>query len=219
MQRILLLAGGLCLLTASPGLGLQLSPPPEWKWVTDRPARETSTPDRAGDSTFTFVRMPPGWHITMGPGGVLYDPRYFTDGPVTLESKIFHFPSSANNEYGFFIGGSDLEGGGGRHVAFVFRGDGSVAAWERSRSGTRMLADWRRAEAVLANDGTDIVRNVIRLVVSRREVVLRANGLDVLILPREGLDLEGQFGFRVGAGVNLHVATLDMTHRLAPERK
>ena len=135
----------------------------------------------------------------MGPGGVLYDPRYFTDGPVTLESEIFHFPSSANNEYGFFLGGSGLEDGGGRHVAFVFRGDGSVAAWEKGPSGSRMLADWRRAEAILASDGKGIVRNVMRLVVSRREVVLRANGLDVLILPARGPGPRGTFGFRVGA--------------------
>ena len=197
---------------------LQLTPPPTWKWVTDRPARQVSTPDKVPDSAFTFVRMPPGWHITMGPGGVLFDPRYFVEEQFALESEVFHFPNSSNGEYGLFVGGAEMEGSGPRYVSFVIRGDGSAAAWERRSGETRMLSEWRRAEAVIPTDGKEIVRNQIRLVVTKKEAILRANGLDVLILPREAIPLDGQFGFRVGQGVNLHITTLDATHRLAPTR-
>lgn len=210
---------GMVLLGATQPAAGQLVPPPTWKWVTDRPAVNTSLADKMPDTAFTFVQMPPGWHITMGPGGVLYEPRYFAESGYSLQSEIIHFPNSANSEYGFVVGGRDLDGAGARYVAFVLRGDGSVSAWERSSAGTRTLADWRRAEAVIPNDGTDAVRNVVKLTVTGKEAVLRANGLEVLTLPLESLSLDGQFGFRVGSGVNLHVATLDVTQRLAPVRR
>jgi hypothetical protein len=187
--------------------------------VTDRPATNISTSEKLPDSAFTFVQMPPGWHVTMGPGGVLYEPRYFAEGAYSLQSEIFHFPNSTNGEYGFAVGGRDLGGTGARYVAFLLRGDGSVAAWERGSGGTRILAEWRRADAVIPNDGKDVVRNVVKLTVTAKEAILRANGLEVLTLPLEGLSLDGQFGFRVGSGVNLHVTTLDVTQRLAPGRR
>src|SRR3970040_638307 len=101
--------------------------------------------------------MPPGWHVTMGPGGVLYEPRYFAEGAYSLQSEIFHFPNSANSEYGFAVGARDLGAPGARDVEVVLRGDGSVSVWERTAGGTRALADWRRAEAVISNDGKEVV--------------------------------------------------------------
>jgi hypothetical protein len=195
---------------------LQLTPATGWRTVTDRPARLVVTPDKPEESTFTFVPMPPGWHITMGPGGVHFDPRNLGLGDYTIESQIFHFPNSSNGEYGIIVGGRDLEGAAARYVVFAARGDGSVAAWERSGGQNRMLAEWRRADAVHAADGKEIVANLFRLIVTAKEAVLRANGLDALIVPLGGLNLDGQLGFRVGPGVNLHVSALTVTSRLAP---
>lgn len=70
----------------------------------------------------------------------------------------------------------------------------------------------------MPSNGKEIVRNRLRLVVARQEAVLKANGLDVLVLPLVELALEGQLGFRVGEGVNLHITTLDVMQRLAPVR-
>lgn len=199
-------------------LELQAQAPAGWQWLTDAPANWTATTDKPTDSLFAFVRMPPGWHMTMGPGGVLYDPRYFAEGSFVLESQMFHFPNSSAAEYGLMVGGKSLDGSGPRYVAFVARGDGSVAAWERTGGSDRMLADWRRAEAVRPTDGKAVVGNLFKLTVTPKEAVFKANGLDVLIVPLEGLSLDGQFGFRVGRGMNLHASTLNVTHRLAPAR-
>jgi hypothetical protein len=204
----------LCLAEPLSAQGLQV--PPTWRWLTDEPAQVINVPDRVPDSAFTFVRMAPGWHITMGPGGVLFDPRYFAEGAFTLESEVFLFPNSRNEEYGFFVGGTALDGATPRYVSFVFRSDGSVAAWERTGGVTRVLSDWRRAEAVIPYEAKSVVKNLVRLVVTKKEAILKANGLDVLVLPRGDLSLDGQFGFRVGRGVNLHVTTLNATSHLAP---
>lgn len=208
----------LALFIPSPG-SAQLPIPKTWQWHTDAPAAVTNLPGDMTDSAFAFVEMPPGWHVTMGPGGVLYDPRYFADGSYTVESQIYHFPNSTNAEYGFAVGGRQLDGQDARYVAFVARADGSVAAWEQRGSERRMLSDWRRADAVIPNDGKEVVGNLLKLSVSGTEAVLRANGLDVLILPLDGLALDGQFGFRVGRGVNLHATTYTVSLRLAPARR
>jgi hypothetical protein len=216
-MRLSCLLGALAL-AGAPAMAsaLQLAPTSGWRTVTDRPARQVAAPDKVADSIFTFAPMPPGWHITMGPGAVLFDSRYFGAGSYTIESQIFHFPNSSNGEYGFMVGGTDLDGVAARYVVFAARGDGSVAAWERSDGRDRMLAEWRRAEAVRPSDGKEVIGNLLKLTVTPREAVLKANGLDVLVLPLEGLSLDGQFGFRVGRGVNLHSSTLNVTHRLAP---
>ena len=72
------------------------------------------------------------------------------------------------------------------------------------------------AEAVHPADGKEVIGNRFTLSVTPKEAVLKANGLDVLVLPLAGLSLDGQFGFRVGRGVNLHASTLNITTRLAP---
>lgn len=211
----LAIPAALAVLAASPLLA-QDQPPAHWRWVTDAPARVSNASGPLPDSSFAFAEMPPGWHVTMGPGGVLFDPRYFAEGTYTIETKIFHFPNSAKSEYGIMVGGRDLEGPGARYVAFVLRGDGSVAAWEQAGGERRTLSDWKRAEAVLASDGKEVVGNLLKLSVSNTEAVLRANGLDVLILPLDGRSLGGQVGFRVGKGVNLHASTYTLSVRLAP---
>lgn len=48
--------------------------------------------------------MPPGWHITTGPGAVLYDPARVADGPFTLEAELFLFPGG--NQDGFGVSAS-----------------------------------------------------------------------------------------------------------------
>ena len=45
------------------------------------------------------------------------------------------------------------------------------------------------------------------------EVELRK---EIAKVPRAGLSTDGAFGFRVGKDLNLHISTLDVTHRLAP---
>ncbi len=52
-------------------LTAQLTTPTDWKWRQDAPA-----PLAAGlkmdPGSWAFVQMPPGWHVTTGPGVLLY---------------------------------------------------------------------------------------------------------------------------------------------------
>lgn len=79
------------------------------------------------------------------------------------------------------------------------------------------LMPWRSAPGVKALAGGDEpVRNVLRLCVERDSIILEANGERVSSMPRADLTVDGNFGFRAGANVNLHASRLDHLRRLAP---
>jgi hypothetical protein len=54
-------------------------------------------------------------------------------------------------------------------------------------------------------------KNVLGIDVDDSEARFRLNGETVLTIPRGELALDGIAGFRVGAGLNLHLTTLDLT--------
>ena len=191
-------------------LNAQGAAPPEWKWAFDRSA--------APDSAFSFVMMPPGYHVTTGPAATLFHPAHRAEGIFTLESEIFLFPNSTDGEYGLFIGGANLEGDARAYTAFVARRDGATAVLRRTGATTTPLVAWTRHDSVKALSASDAVKNVVRVAVERAAVVFSVNGVEVARVPRDSIATDGLFGFRMGEGVNLHVTTLDYTRRLAPPR-
>lgn len=182
-----------------------------------RPAGWRLLVDGAVRDTVHYVQMPPGWHITTGPGALLFDPAYQASGRFAVEAEIFLFPGTSESGYGVFVGGTALDGPGASYLAYVARRDGSVRL-EQVRAGARQaLLDWTRAESIKPSQGMEEpVRNVLRLSVERDSIVLEANGSRVTALPRADLSVDGVFGFRAGPDVNLHASRLDHTRRLAP---
>jgi hypothetical protein len=208
----------LAVLTLLPlGLGAQTSAPSNWRWATDRPA---ALSDGGSDSTWHFVAMPPGWHITMGPGGVLYDPAYTASGRYVLEAETFFFPEKSDQGFGLFVGGRGRPDRSGtlEYVAFLIRHDGRAAV-TRAGPTPAMLVDWTPGDSVKPQDPSDAVRNVLRVAVERDSVLFTVNGGRIAAVPRTGAEFDGLFGFRVGPGVNLHVSSLDFTQRMAPPRR
>jgi hypothetical protein len=163
--------------------------------------------------------MPPGWHITTGPGALLYPMSHGeVDGNFSLESEIFLFPGESRDEYGLFLGGRDIDTAGTPdYSAFVLRRDGHAAVLRRRAGETTPLAAWQRHEAIVTGkaDG-DPVKNVVRVDVDPVNATLWVNGTKVLAVPRQNLQADGRVGLRVGKDVNLHVTTLNVTRKLAP---
>ena len=198
----------------------QLQTPTDWKWRTDMPATVTSE-SKLGPDTWHFVAMPPGWHITMGPGGLLYPTGRTASGNFTLEAQIFLFPGTTQDEYGVFLGAASLDAAvTPPYLAFVARRDGQAAVLRRSASGFEPVVAWKANDAVLPHPGGDATaKNILRVEVGAADVVFSANGKEIAKVPRVGLSTDGAFGFRVGKDLNLHISTLDVTHRLAPVPK
>jgi hypothetical protein len=218
-RRTQLLATLAIALLAAPTLGQsQLKNPIDWTWRLDTPAKLVTALDVAGDS-WLFATMPPGWHVTTGPGALLVPSTVQDIGQnFSLEAQIFLFPGTSQDEYGLLIGGRGIDGQEPvEYTALVIRRDGQAAVLRRSRDRAEAVAAWRPHEAVVAHKGgKDPVKNVIRADVDPTTVSLSVNGLKVIEVARADVDTSGRVGFRIGKDLNLHITSLDVTQRLAP---
>lgn len=221
MRRLITAVSLTAVALTVPLAGLQLKTPAEWKWRTDSPATVTDTSDKLAPDQWYFVGMPPGWHVTTSPGVLLYHPAHQGRGNFSLQSEIFLFPGDGQEEYGVFLGGQGLEPAAASpsYTAFVARRDGRAAILRRSGSTTTALVDWKENDAVAAQSGTDAMKNALKVDVGATEIVFSANTKEIARVPRAGVPTDGALGFRVGKAVNLHIATLDVTYRLAPVRE
>lgn len=191
--------------------------PPGWTWRTDIPA----SPQKGGtgnlsDAVFEFTPMAPGWHITMGPGGTLFDPAARAEGRFVIEGELILFPGSTNQEYGVFVGGSALDGPGARWFAFVVREDGGAAVLRHDGGRTTELLPWGAHAAVKPRERNATVKNIVTVRAEPDSVRFLVNGERIGAWARAEIPVDGTFGFRIGRGVNLHITNLDHTRRLAP---
>lgn len=198
----------------------QLQTPTDWLWRTDTPSKVVATNPVPKDGWY-FVAMPPGWHVTTGPGTVIYHPAHAARGLFALELEVHLFPGTSPSEYGLFAGGRSLETSSTspEYVAFVARRDGQSAILRRTAAGTTPIRDWTASPAVLPHPGgNDTVKNILRLDVTTQEIAFSANGKEIVKMPRAAVALDGLFGLRAGPDLNLHVTRLDVTHKLAPAK-
>jgi hypothetical protein len=191
----------------------QSAPPAGWRWVTDRPA---TTASDASDSAFVFSTMPPGWHITMGPGGLLVAPSEPAAGRFALESQLFLFPGTSEEGVGLFFGGASVDAGK-PWTAFVMRRDGSTGVMRGGGATTTWLRPWSKHDSLTAmpSDG-EPHQYKLRVEGETGVVHFKVNGHTVQSIPRDSAMVDGQFGFRVGRDLNLHITSLDYVQRLAP---
>jgi hypothetical protein len=172
--------------------------------------------DRAAAEGPEFTTMPPGWHVTTGPSGIIYHPDRTASGNYRVESKIFLFdPGTRREAFGIFIGGQDLDGEAQRYTYFVVRQDGQYLIKQRHGAETSVVHDWTPAPAVVSwakrGEGSATAENTLAIEVGATAVVFSANGVELARVPRAQLDTEGIVGLRVNHGLNLHVASLDVT--------
>jgi hypothetical protein len=190
--------------------------PTSWQWRLDAPARLQNGTSVAVDSIFRFEDMAPGWHVTMGPGGFLYDPANSASGRFAVQAEMILFPSSSNEEFGLFIGGRDQTAGGEAVSWFVVRRDGKTSAHSSTAGQYQVLSDWTSHEAVKPLAANGSVRTVVRVLAEPDSVRFFIDGTRVGAWARGALPVDGVYGFRIGRGANLHITNLDITRRHAP---
>ena len=214
MQRPAL-AALVAALALAPSARAQQPPAPDV-----RPAGWQRSLDRAGhaDTSLAFVRMPPGWHVTAGPGGVVYDSATVARGRVRLESQLFLFSRAPEVGAGIAFGGARDATGAFRYLAFVVGPDGRFRVTRHDGARTTELVPWTAHPAVTVR-AADRPNVEERLAVEADDASVRfvVNGQAVATLPRTEASPDGVVGLRVDPGANAHVATLVVDGRnLAP---
>ncbi len=161
--------------------------------------------------------MPPGWHLTTGPGAFVFHPAYEGRGQFSVEVDAFLFPGGSSEGWGLFFGGTSLDRPTDRtYCAVLVRHDGAVSVISQRGATVTTHREWSADSAVRIQRGDSTARNAVRADVERDRVVVRVNGSQVATFNRTDLPADGALGFRVGRGVNLHAIRLDVTYRLAP---
>jgi hypothetical protein len=197
-------------LAQQPDAGAKKEMPPGWKLRLDRAD--------AKREEFQFWTMPPGWHMTTGPAGIVYDPAQVARGEYRLESESFLFkPEGEMREgYGILFGGKDLEGENQAYVYFLVRRDGRFLVKQRNGKATADLIPWTEHAAIVKHDGTDrTAKNILSLEVMKDVVSFQVNGREVATLPRNKVPTDGQVGLRVNHHLNIHVTYLHLIPRTA----
>jgi hypothetical protein len=195
-----------------------LKTPTDWTWRLDETA-EMSPGGKLAQGQWWFVAMPPGWHISMGPGGVVYHPDYAAKGRFVVESEIFLFPDSTDEGVGIFVGGESLgEREEPNYTALLLRKDGMASVARRERGASASLTAWTPVEGVKPHGGKDAEKHAFRIEVDTKTVTFSVDGAKVASLDRAQIVPDGRFGFRIGRGVNIHVIRLDFTQQLSPPR-
>jgi len=222
LLQVALVAGALAAPAAATAQSSDIIPA-GWEWRLDAPAKLVlGSRNAMSDTTFDFVHMAPGWHIAMGPGSVLFDPRERAEGRFMVEGELILFPNASGNEYGVFVGGRGLEGATGnaganaQWIAFVVRADGSAAVLKRTGGAVSELLPWAVHASVKPKVRGGTAKNIVSVRAEPDSVRFFVNGERLGAWPRADLPVDGAFGFRIGKGVNLHVTNLDATRRLAP---
>ena len=183
--------------------GSESKQPEGWKVRLDRPGFFSSEP--------YFVSMAPGWHITTGPSLIAYEAAAAGSGNYKVESEIMLFPGEQNAGYGLFIGGKSLDSNEMSYTAFQLRRDGKFSIWFRNGSTTRDIVAWTSHPAVLPQKGgPEPVKNILTIEIRPAEVAFLANGRPVHVARRQGLAVEGSFGFRVDENLNVHPTKLSI---------
>ena len=171
--------------------------------------------DREGSSMeeLRFETMLPGMHITTGPAMIAYHPDSVATGDFRIESETFLFdPGRRREAFGFFVGGSDLQGPNQRYTYFLVREGGEFLVKTRSGAETGLVQDWTANPAVASYAGkpadASTAKNVLVLEAEGDELRFSINGEQVWSGSRQGLETEGIFGLRVNHGLDVHVTTI-----------
>lgn len=174
-------------------------------------------PDPGSRDSVSHVTMPPGWHITTGPGALVYDAANAASGRYALGLEVHLFPKASSEGYGIFLGGRGLEGADASYLAVLMRRDGALQVARVNGAQQTPLLDWTPTTAIKPHPGTDdTALNLLAVRVDADSLRIDANGTRIAALPRGDLPVDGVFGIRAGQGINLHVTNYDVTRRLAP---
>ena len=169
--------------------------------------------DRAGqpDTAVYFVTMTPGWHITTGPPGILYNPETTAERQFRVQSTISLFdPGRRQREaYGILFGGQNLSEPSQSYSYFMIRNTGDFLIKRRNGSGTSTVRDWAPSAAIVRQDGgAENAKNVLVVQAGAQTVDFIINGEKVATVPRSELQVDGVVGLRVNHSLNLHVSQL-----------
>lgn len=179
-------------------------------------AQSLSQPDGWEVRAERFVAMPPGFHITTSPSVLFYHPDARAEGEFEVITDGFVFRGDSPHAYGLFVGGRDLADDEATWVSFEIALDGTWVVRRREYRGQEQgfaVVDLAGPEPgpIVVPGQEQTARNTIAVVAGSDRVEFQINHATVTTFPRAEMDVDGVTGFRVGAGLNLHLVSFTVS--------
>jgi hypothetical protein len=168
--------------------------------------------------SLALQRMPPGWHVTTGPGVVLFDSTARASGRYTVSAGFYRFPVRVDAPYGLVVGSTRIADPFAQAISVLLRGDGSATVVRHGADGVSVLVPWMRHTAIRPAVADSVIYNRVQVRVDPDSVRIFVNDSAVVAITASRLPTESQFGLRVGDGMNMHIESLDLTRHFAPPR-
>lgn len=158
------------------------------------------------DTAVVFTTMGDGFHATMGPAAVFYNPEWRETGNYSVSARFTQTKAPRHPEaYGIILGGDKLDGPDQTYSYFLVRGDGKYFIATRRGAERMKVVDWTAHEAVKPNDAAGKQTNVLGAQVQGDQVIFTVNGTEVARRPKSEIAADGLFGFRVNHNLDVHI--------------
>jgi hypothetical protein len=154
-----------------------------------------------------FVTMGDGYHVTLGPSVILYNPAQRAEGAYRARATFTQTKAPQHPEaYGLLVGGQNLDAANQDYLYFLVRGDGKLVDWTEHAAITRADAAGKATHALAIEATAEVVRFLV-------------NGAEVAKLPRAAqLNTDGVVGLRINHNLDVHVAGFGVESIVAGSR-
>ena len=155
-----------------------------------------------------FVTMGDGYHVTLGPSVILYNPKQRAEGAYRARATFTQTKAPQHPEaYGLLLGGQNLDAANQDYLYFLVRGDGKFLVKHRAGAETHTLFDWTEHAAVKRADAAGKATNTLAFEATAKGARFLVNGTEVAKLPRAAqLNTDGVVGLRVNHNLDVHVS-------------
>jgi hypothetical protein len=177
------------------------------------PAGWSARLDRANASpaAVKFVAMGDGFHATMGPAAIFYNPSIAAKGTYSATGTFSQTKAPAHPEaYGLLIGGENLGADNQSYLYYVVRQDGMYAIKHRAGADVHTLVDWTAHSAIRKADESGKATNALRIDVGDKTMSFFANGELVKSMER-ATNTDGLVGLRVNHNLDVHISNFGVT--------
>jgi hypothetical protein len=167
--------------------------------------------DRANASAtdVKFITMGDGYHATLGPAAIFYQPTRTARGEYRATATFTQTKAPQHPEaYGLFVGGKELGSAEKQsYLYFLVRQDGKFMIKQRNGAETRSLVEWTEHAAVKKADAEGKATNALAIQVEAAKLRFLVNGTEVAALDRTAVPAtDGVVGLRVNHNLDVHIA-------------
>lgn len=215
MRRIMLAAA--LVLAAAPLAAQGSDPDMKVSGAGALPAGWVARLDRSTASmdNVKFVTMGPGYHATLGPAGIFYNPKDQASGSFTARATFTQTKAPTHPEaYGIFVGGQNLTQPNQSYVYFIVRGDGKYMVKHRAGSEVHTIVDWTDSPAVVKQDAEGKATNTVAIRSTKDSITYWVNDTRVYGQDRAHAGMtatDGQVGLRVNHNLDVHISNFSVT--------